>query len=211
VARGASGELYAAWWSVRADSGADLRAARSADGGRTWPRAYAVDTLDRGVRGCARPAPSIAADAVNGFVHVAYSLDAPEGAGVFYSHLMAPAARFEPPVPVVYGERPAATAVASHGDTVAVAYEDPNSRPTGIALALSLTAGHRFEYRSVGASGANVAAQRPGLALRGRTVAVSWVERGQADGGDDDVAAEAGLGGGPPVPGIAVVRLGTLR
>jgi hypothetical protein len=188
-------ETYAAWWSVRPDSSALLLVARSEDGGRSWMRTVTVDSLDRGVRGCARPAPAIAADSVNGYVHVVYFMDAPEGPGLFFSHLMDPRAQFEPAGVIVYGERPAAASIASRGDTVVVAYETPNGARPRVELALSYSSGHLFDRRSVAVSDGNAAASAPSVALDGRRVAVAWVER-------------------PPVgdaPASLVVRTGVLQ
>src|SRR5689334_19386020 len=75
AARGA--ERYAAWWRARDDSSAVNLVARSTDGGASWGAPVVVDSLDRGVRACGRPAPAIAADSVNGYVHVVYFLEAP--------------------------------------------------------------------------------------------------------------------------------------
>lgn len=196
VAAMRGGERYAAWWRVRADSSALLLVARSTDGGATWAAPFAVDSLDRGVRACARPAPALAADSVNGYVHVAYFLDAPEGPGLFYAHQMDPRAPFEPASVIVYGERPVAAAVASLGDTVVVAYEDPNRPRPQIELALSRTGGHFFEERHIDVSGTDVAARAPRVALGGGRVAVAWTERA----GDDAAGA-----------GREVVRVGGLR
>src|SRR5688500_7914684 len=74
-------ELHAVWWTVRADSSAALMTARSMDSGSTWNDPIAIDSLDRGILGCRRPAPAIAGDARSGYVHVVYFLRAPEGAG----------------------------------------------------------------------------------------------------------------------------------
>src|SRR4051812_37821416 len=52
VGRGA--ERYAAWWRPRADSSAVLLVARSTDRGASWGTPVVVDSLDRGVRACAR-------------------------------------------------------------------------------------------------------------------------------------------------------------
>jgi hypothetical protein len=136
-----------------------------------WRGPILVDTLDQGPRdaqasergayGCARPAPSLSVDTLNGYVHVAYALTGPEGPGVFYAHQMDPRAAFEPPIAVLYGERLGEARVASHGDLVAVAYEDPNSRGRVIAaVAISRTAGHLFEERLM-ASGGTTARIRP--------------------------------------------------
>ena len=193
VAAARGGERYAAWWRVRDDSSALLLVARSADGGATWGAPVAVDTLDRGVRACARPAPAIAADSANGFVHVVYFLDAPEGSGLFYAHRMDPRAPFEPPAVIVYGERPVAAAVASSGDRVVVAYEDPNRPRPQIELALSRTAGHLFEERHVDVSGDDVAARAPRVALGGDgRLWVGWTE-GDGDGRGASVVREGRL------------------
>ena len=196
VATARGSERYVAWWRPRADSSAALLLARSTDGGATWGAPVAVDSLDRGVRACARPAPAIAADSVNGYVHVVYFLDAPEGPGLFYAHQMDPRAPFEPPSAIVYGERPVSAAVASRGDTVVVAYEDPNRPRPQIELALSRTGGHLFEERHLDVSGDDVAARDPHVALgAGGRVTVGWTES-RGDEGDG---------------GTRVVREGTLR
>lgn len=148
-----------------------------------WRGPILVDTLDQGPRdaqaaergayGCARPAPSVAVDSLNGYVHVAYAITGPEGPGVFYAHQMDPRAAFEPPVAVLYGERLGEARVASHGDLVAVAYEDPNSRSRVItAVAISRTAGHLFEERLTASGGTN--ARDPHVAVRGKAVVVGW-------------------------------------
>ncbi|HVE77238.1 MAG TPA: hypothetical protein VNA89_00115 [Gemmatimonadaceae bacterium] len=138
-----------------------------------------MDSLDRGVDGCRRPAPSVAADSATGYVHVAYSLQAPEGPGVFFSHSMDGGVVYHAPVPLVYGERAAATSVAARRDTVVVAYEDPNASPRRIALALSPSMGHIFEPR-VPVSGESVPADAPRVGLGDGVVAVAWRERGAA-------------------------------
>jgi hypothetical protein len=199
----------AVWWAQRPDRSAALYLSRTVDGGRTWSAPLAVDTLDRSEAGCDRPAPSVAVDSANGYLHVAYSMRAPEGPGVFYAHQMDPRGPFERPQAIVYGERPAATSVASAGDQVVVAYEDPNTggRPF-VSLALSRTAGHSWAER-VPVSGGNVAAERPVVALRGaRDVVLGWVERSaprELATTDDPRAAVA------PLPSGVVVRVGRLR
>ena len=65
---------------------------------------------------------------------------------------------------IVYGERPVAAAVSAAGDTVVVAYEDPNRRTPQVMLAISYTAGHLFETR-VSASGDDVDARAPDVRL----------------------------------------------
>ncbi len=177
----ARGAIYGVWWTVRPDSSAVLMASRSVDGGRTWQLPTPADTLDVSRRGCARPAPSIFAD-TNGYVHFAYFLEAREGPGVFFVHTMdgqhmgVGGGIFHSPVPIVYGERPSMTSVTAAGDTVAVAYEDPNSERPQVALALSRTTGHIFESRTT-ASSPDLPAVEPRVVLAGRTVTILWYER----------------------------------
>jgi hypothetical protein len=208
VAAGRGADRVAVWWSARPDQSARLLASRSPDGGATWSAPLPVDTLDRTTTGCDRPAPAVALDTANGFVHVAYSMRAPEGEGVFYAHQMDPRVRFEPPLVVVYGDRPSAVGVASDGDVVAVAYEDPNTagRPF-VSLAVSRTAGHTIDDR-LAVSGRSMAAVRPAVAVHGRTLVVGWVERPSPRtlAGTDDLAQAAGA-----EAGSLVVRTGTLR
>lgn len=100
---------------------------------------------------------------------------------------------FHSPVAVVYGERIGRTAVAARGDIVAVVYEDPNSTPTRIALALSRTMGHLFQSRTA-VSPPTGSAREPRVALGDARIAVTW------KGG---TAAEE--------PGSRILRLGTLK
>lgn len=166
-------EAYASWFSVRSDSSVLLRVARSDDGGRSWNAAVTADSTDVGLTGCARPAPYIAADSLNGYVHLAYHLVAREGAGLFFTHTMERGALFHEAVPIVYGDRPSRASVASRGDTVVVAYEDPNSRNPRIGLAISRTQGHIFERR-VAVSDDAGEARAPRVAVRGTRIAVAW-------------------------------------
>jgi hypothetical protein len=140
------GGAYATWWNVRPDSTADLMVAYSPDGAR-WNESVRVDTLDAGRTGCRRPPPAIAAEGSH--VYVAYGMAAREGPGIFASHSMDHGAIYHAPVAVVYGERFGLTSVAARGNTVAVAYEDPNSAPRRIGLAVSLTMGHPFQIRTL--------------------------------------------------------------
>ena len=199
-ADGTDGVVYAAWWAARPDSSVLLRVARSADGGATWGAAETAEGRDKGVRGCARPAAAVAVDPDSGYLHLAYFLEPADGAGVFYAHRMQ--GMFHAPVAIVYGQRPAAVAVAARGDTVVVAYEDPNGATPRIALAVSMTAGHLFAVR-VPVSGESVAARAPVAGLRGTRVGVGWWESavGDADAPEDPNEVPAGR---------PVVRLGTL-
>lgn len=179
LARGGA-VLHAVWWTPRADSGVLLLSAHSVDQGRSWSAPIPVDTLDRGVTGCRRAPPSIAADSASGYVHVAYGLQAPEGPGLFFSHSMDRGGMFHAPVPIFYGERLGRTSVAADGDLVAVGFEDPNSRTPRVGLALSRTMGHIFEHRLLPVSGDHGAATRPATAVRGRRVAIAWEQRAAA-------------------------------
>jgi hypothetical protein len=183
-----------------------LLSSRSGDGGATWTAPARVDTLDVGASGCVRPAPSIAVDTVNGYVHVAYSIVAPEGTGVFYAHRMGPTLPFERPLVIVYGDHVVPTSVASDGDRVAVAYEDPNTagRPY-VSLALSRTAGHSWAERFA-VSGSAESAERPGVAVRGRALAVGWMARATPRRLAPTEDRNASTGGG-----VVVVRVGRLR
>lgn len=175
IARGAGDERFAVWWGVRADSSAALLAARSGDGGRTWATAVPVDSLDRSHRGCARPAPSVAVDSVTGYVHVSYWLEAPEGAGIFFSHSMQPDPLFfHAPVVIVYGDRPSQTATAAENSVVVVAYQDPNARVARISMHVSRTDGHIFEHRIPPLTPPAESAFAPRVAVQGRRVAVAW-------------------------------------
>jgi hypothetical protein len=169
-----NGHTHSAWWSVRDDSTALLLASSSADSGKQWHAPMVVDSLDRARVGCGRPAPSIAASTSG--VSVAYSMRAPEGTGVFFSHLMTAEgahAMFHSPVIVVYGDRVVPVAVAADGELVAVAYEDPSARHPRIDVALSDVMGHRFDHRVIVAT-SDVVAGQPDVALDRRRVAVAW-------------------------------------
>lgn len=172
----AARHLYAVWWSVRPDSSAVLFSASSPDSGKTWGAPAAVDTADVSSRGCGRPAPAVAAWGDD--LHVAYSMAASEGTGVFFAHFMD--GMLHSPVPVIYGERLVATAIAVEGDRVAVAYEEPNGSRQQVDVAISVTQGHIFE-RHTTASRAIDAASSPAVALAGPRIAVSWVTRRAAD------------------------------
>lgn len=173
AARALGAEAYASWFSIRPDSSVILRVARSDDGGATWNAAVNADTMDVGRAGCARPVPYISADTLNGYVHLVYYLDSKEGAGLFFTHTMERGALFHEPVPIVYGDRPSLAAVASRGDTVVVAYEDPNSRSPRLGLALSRLQGHIFEHR-IQASDETAEARTPRVVLRGTRLVVAW-------------------------------------
>jgi len=170
---GAGDIAYASWFTVRPDSSVVLRAARSDDGGRSWRAPVTADSTDVGRSGCARPVPSLALDALNGYVHLAYHLVGREGAGLFFTHSMDDGALFHEPVPIVYGDRPSLAAVASRGDTVVVAYEDPNSRLPRLGVAVSRVQGHIFEAWQP-ASDETGEARGPRIALRGDRVVLAW-------------------------------------
>ena len=190
----AGGSLYAAWWTPRPDSSANLLSARSLDGGRHWSAPAAVDTSDKGVTGCRRVPPSIAADSVSGYVHVTYAMLAPEGPGLFFSHSMDEGVTFHTPVAILYGDRLGRTSVSADGDIVVVGFEDPNSATPRVGLAISRTMGHIFEQRILPLSDDVGTATRPLTAVRGRRIAVAWEQRAA-----------------PTAPAALDVRVGTLR
>lgn len=175
-----STELYTVWWSRRPGGRAVLLSARSDDSGGTWNAPVPVDTTDRGTVACARPAPAIAADASSGYVHVTYFLNAAGGPGVFFAHSMERGEMYHSPVPIMYGDRPSATAVAAADDVVVVAFEDPNSQRSQISLAMSRTWGHIFLQDRPEASDGSPEAVRPLVALRQPMVAVGWHAKDRA-------------------------------
>jgi hypothetical protein len=176
--RGAKGTVhrFAAWWGMRRDSAATLFVVSGTGDPPVWTKPLAVDTTDMSSDGCNRPAPSVTT--VGDDVFVAYSLHAPEGRGVFFAHTMG--GMVHEPVPVVYGERVVATAIAAQDDRVVVAYEEPNGSRHRIDLAISETQGHSFSWH-VGASRDVDSGRDPDVALSGDNVAVSWLPVGRGD------------------------------
>ncbi|MEP6992094.1 MAG: sialidase family protein [bacterium] len=172
--------LFAVWWSPRHDSTALLASAFTSDHGAHWSPVVAVDSTDHGASGCVRAPPAIAADAGSGYVHIVYSMLAPEGPGLFFSHSMDGGASFHSPVPILYGERLGRMSVAADGNLVIVGFEDPNSRTPRIGLALSRTMGHIFEDRLLPVSDDNGEAVSPLVSIRGHRMAVAWREAGGA-------------------------------
>jgi len=170
----APARIYAVWWAARPDSSAGLFASTSANRGATWNPAQAVDSTDQSVVGCSRPAPAVATS--DSLLHIAYAMKAPEGTGVFFAHSMDRGMMFHSPVPVAYGERLVATAIAAQGDDVVVAYEDPSGGAERIGVATSRTQGHIFELHGV-ASNEQDHATGPRVAIRGHTIAVAWRAR----------------------------------
>lgn len=172
--------LHAVWWSLRPDSSASLLASRSDNRGITWNAVVPVDTTDVSRAGCERLPPAIAVDKYSGYIHVVYSLENPNGTGVFFSHSMEGGQLYHAPVPIVFGSRETAADVAAERSRVVVAYEDPNQRVQSagrIALAISQTDGHIFEHRlPVTSSGAAVG--EPAVAISGDKIAVAWKENG---------------------------------
>lgn len=174
VAALSSNEYYSVWWSRRDAGRAMLLSSRSDNAGSSWLPIVPVDTTDRGPLACGRPAPSIAADSASGYVHVTYFLNSPTGPGVFFSHSMERGELFHSPVPIMYGERPSASAVTSADSVVLVAFEDPNAQRSQISIAMSKTWGHIFAPQRPEASTGTPSAQKPLVALRDAKVAVGW-------------------------------------
>ena len=166
-------ELVRVWWSMRADSSVVLSLQHSPDLGATWQAPIEIDARDRGRRGCTRPAPGIFYDSASRYVYVAYFIDGADGAGVFFAHSMDDGSMFHSPVPVVYGRTPSVAAVAGHGDSVVVVFEDPNSTTPRIGIVLSRTTGHIFEQRD-DVTPEEVPARAPWVALAHDTITVWW-------------------------------------
>jgi hypothetical protein len=174
-----STSLFAVWWAARHDSSAALYAARSTDGGRSWAAAFAIDTSDVSTNGCSRPPPAVAV--LGDDVFVAYAMAAPEGIGVFSAHTMG--GMVHSPVAAIFGDKLVNVAIATQGDHVAVAYEDPNGSRSRIGLALSQTQGHIFESHLTASRDVDDATA-PAVALDGSWIAVSWsLKRPSATGG----------------------------
>lgn len=161
---------FHAWLRLRPDSTVVVMASRW--DGATGTTPAIVDSLDVDKVGCSRPAPSIALSD-DGSVHVAYSIKAPEGYGVFFGHSMNRAIDFHDPMIVVYGDRLSATSVAASGARVAIAYEDPSGSVRRIDVALSNTQGHTFGPREH-ASPDEMTANRPRVAIRDTVIALSF-------------------------------------
>jgi hypothetical protein len=146
---------------------------RSADRGASWQTPVAVESRDRGRRGCDRPAPGIFYDPVSGYLHLVYFIEAGDGPGVFFAHSMDKGGMFHAPVAVVYGNAPSAGSVAGIGDSVVVVFEDPNATTPRIGIALSRSAGHIFEQRGQ-VTPDDVAAVSPWVSLDKGGITVWW-------------------------------------
>lgn len=198
-AAGDSLDLFRLWFSSRADSSVVLSLQRSPDQGRTWLAPMVVDSMDRGRRGCDRPAPATVFDPVSGYLYLVYFLEPPTGSGIFFAHSMDRGEMFHAPVPVVYGRKPSAAGVTGRGDSVVVVFEDPNTSQSRIGYAISHTSGHIFEQRGQATPNEEVATA-PWVTLDGNKVTVLWRS-------SDRSATTAGGGsGGPDV--LSVDRVG---
>jgi hypothetical protein len=151
-----------------------------------------ADSGDVTRRGCSRPPPAIATDPVSGYVHIAYFLEPPSGAGVFSVHSMDRDSSFHSPAAMVYGARQSDVSIAAEGDRVAVAYEDPNSARRQIFVALSKTMGHIFESR-VPVSDESANAANPVVKLRGTKLEVSWTEAGSSNSSRERHVSRTGI------------------
>lgn len=178
--------MYAAWWEARPNGSSSLMLARSPDGGRRWETPIVADYRDAGGLRCTRPLPALFADPASEYLHLTYHLSPQGSPGVYFTHSMKASALgtsgegvLHMPVAVVHGERPVRSSVAGRGDTVVVAFEDPNSQKPRILLAFSTGAGHAFtSYGAVSPPGA--AASAPRVSLSDGTVTVRWEEEHSA-------------------------------
>jgi hypothetical protein len=166
-------DLFRVWWTARSDSSVVLSMQHSPNGGVNWEPPVIVDDRDRGRRGCDRPVAGIFYDSSRGYVHLVYFIETNDGAGVFFAHSMDKGAMFHSPVPVVYGNTPAAASVAANGDSVVVVFEDPNATTPRIGIVLSHSTGHIFEARGE-ATPDDVPAVAPWVALNHSKVTVWW-------------------------------------
>ncbi|MEA2764979.1 MAG: hypothetical protein QOK07_1383 [Gemmatimonadaceae bacterium] len=166
-------DLFRVWWTARSDSSVVLSMQHSSDRGTSWESPVLVEPRDRGRRGCDRPEPGIFYDAASGYLHLVYFIEAKDGAGVFFAHSMDKGGMFHSPVPVVYGNAPAAASVAANGDSVVVVFEDPNSMTPRVGVVLSHSAGHIFEARG-DVTPDDVPAVRPWITLDHRKITVWW-------------------------------------
>lgn len=165
---------FMAWWSPGANGNVRLHFSRSTNRGENWSVPVVVETRDRGTRGCNRPALALSLGEASEYLHLTYWIEPADGAGVFFTHSMDAGGMFHAPVAVAYGAVPARVDVASVGDTVVVAHEDPNSATPRLRVAVSRTAGHIFEQRfAVPAEG--VPQSDPRVALKGDRIYVGWL------------------------------------
>ncbi len=170
---GAGSDLFRVWWSSRSDSSVVLSMQHSGDNGARWQPAGAVESADRGRRGCDRPAPGVFYDPASGYLHLVYFIEGANGGGIFFSHSMDKGGMFHAPVVVVYGNTPSAASVTGVGDSVVVVFEDPNATAPRVGIALSRSAGHVFEQRGQ-VTPDDVAALAPWVALDHRKITVWW-------------------------------------
>jgi hypothetical protein len=177
----ADSDLFRVWWGARSDSSVVLSMQHSRDRGLAWESPVVVEARDRGRRGCDRPAPGIFYDPARGYLHLVYFIEPKDGAGVFFAHSMDRGAMFHSPVPVVYGNVPAAASVAANGDSVVVVFEDPNAMTPRIGMVLSHTTGHIFEARG-DVTPDDVPAVSPWVTLDHRRVTVWWNPGENTDG-----------------------------
>jgi len=173
---------FAGWWEAREDGSSILMLARSPDRGVSWEAPIVADDRDAGGLGCSRPPPSLFADETSEYLHVSYHISPRGSPGVYFTHSMKASALgtsgegvLHMPVPVTHGDRPVLSSVAGHGDTVVVAFEDPNSAKPRILLALSTGAGHLFDAHGT-VSPPGSAARAPRVTLTADSVRVHWVE-----------------------------------
>ncbi len=170
---GTGSDLFRAWWASRTDSSAVLSMQHSGDRGASWQAPVVVESLDRGRRGCDRPAPGIFYDSLSGYLHLVYFIEGSDGAGVFFAHSMDKGGMFHAPVAVVYGNAPSVASVAGSGDSVVVVFEDPNATTPRVGIALSRSAGHIFEQRGQ-VTPDDVPAVAPWVALDHGKITVWW-------------------------------------
>jgi hypothetical protein len=111
-------------------------------------------------------------------LHVAYSMVAPEGTGVFFAHFMT--TMLHSPVAVIYGERLVPTAIAAEGDRVAVAYEEPERQAPSDRCRAVVHPGAHLEWHAAASRDVDVATA-PAVAIARDHLAVAWLTQSVTD------------------------------
>ena len=171
-------EIHATWWQSDSSGQIQLAVARTSDAGANWSTQMIAHAQGRAGFPCSYPPPAVDADSATGYVHLAYFLQAKEGAGVWYTHSMDRGRSWHAATALIFGDAPARSSVASDGWLLAVAYEAPYEPSRQIWLALSPDAGHTFE-RGVSVTQGSMLAANPRVSLEDRSISVTWTERSQ--------------------------------
>jgi hypothetical protein len=182
IATAPDGTLYLAWRGVLPGGIRDVVMARSTDGGVSWSEPTRVHADDWKFDGCPHAGPSVRVDSA-GAVHVAWWTGKEGAAGTWYARSDDGARTFAAPVALGVAElsRPAHVQLALGADgVVAAAWDDGTVRTPAVRLRVSRDGGRTFaEPTTVSAAGR--VATFPVLAAAGRSLAVAWAERSEAE------------------------------